>query len=545
MRTVSDVIGEQGRTRSFWMTSSAAAALWVLLALTGCGTDTSQSCAVGTTRCIGSVVWKCDVTGVNWVIERACSPLGLSCVSGVCSATFRADGGGGGPAPDAGQPDTIASQDSGVTEPSDTSTPDTVTPDAGQPDAGTPDAGQPDAGTPDTGQPDAGTPDTGTPDTGQPDTGSPDAGQPDSGVDPYKPGFLLYERVPNIIAKDDLFAVRWHPSGKWALILGRKGLVLRYDVPGQLKKVVSLGKTVSAIEVAADGSFFLIIGTDKQDVGQIWRLNVDGTGQLKPAVASKVSLGIPVAIARSSQGKWAIGSRTSKGSINYVFTWDPVTGLSAPKGFNAYGGLTDILWAEAKLPQFGNSEVLLTTHGYNGSAGKAWLLATGDIIDNGWKSSFGNAGRGAWRPGGSYGIVLGSSSNKVYAYNGAWTKTQLPNVGTAANPHSIAWKPDGTRALVVGRAIGPGLSGTVLELQAGHGKTYDPTAWVKASIPDFDKTPWFAKSNTHLLDADWRPGGGCDEGLIVASDTGTSWSPTFGILIRFYDSGDPACAPTP
>ena len=99
--------------------------------------------------------------------------------------------------------------------------------------------------------------------------------------------------------------------------------------------------------------------------------------------------------------------------------------------------------------------------------------------------------------------------------------------------------------MVVGRPIGPGLSATVVEYRAGYASGYNSAAWLKASIPDFNKTPWFANGNTYLHGADWRPVGGCDEGLIVAADTGASFSPTFGLLIRFYDSGDPACRPSP
>ncbi len=48
-------------------------------------------------------------------------------------------------------------------------------------------------------------------------------------------------------------------------------------------------------------------------------------------------------------------------------------------------------------------------------------------------------------------------------------------------------------------------------------------------------------SNTHLQGVDWRPGTACSEGLIVGSDNGTSWSPTFGLIIRFTDINDPDC----
>ena len=512
------------------------------LAFAGCSSPTETTCRSGDVRCVGAVVWRCEASGLNWAIARSCADLGQACVNGICTSRFAT--GSDGAVADAG-----GAQDSGLTD--DIAAVDTAQLDTTQPDTTQPDTTQPDTTQPDTTQADTTQPDTTQPDTVQLDTVQLDSGAADTGgADPYKPGFLLYERVPNLLAKDDLNAVRWHPGGAFAVILGRQGQVLRYDAPSAtaktapLTKVATLGVDVVSLDVASDGAFFLVIGTDKAGVGQLWRLDVDAAGQLKPAVATKLPLGLPVAVRCSAKGKWAIGTRAASGnSINYLFTWDPTTGLSAPKGFNAYGGMSGLLWVEAALPQFGGGDVVLTTHGINGSASKVWLLANGDVLDNGWKSSFGNAGRGAWRPGGGYGIVVGTSSNKVYTYNGGWVATTLPGVGTAAGPQTVAWKPDGTRALVVGRPIGPGLSGTVVELRAGLKVAYDASDWLKASIPDFDKTPWFASGNTHLFDAAWRPGGGCDEGLIVAADTGSSFSPTYGLLIRFYDSGDPSCKP--
>ena len=62
------------------------------------------------------------------------------------------------------------------------------------------------------------------------------------------------------------------------------------------------------------------------------------------------------------------------------------------------------------------------------------------------------------------------------------------------------------------------------------------------SIQNFNLTPWFGSFNTYLMDVAWRPGS-CDEGLIVGQDNGTSTSPTFGVAIRFYDTGQSQCVP--
>ena len=117
----------------------------------------------------------------------------------------------------------------------------------------------------------------------------------------------------------------------------------------------------------------------------------------------------------------------------------------------------------------------------------------------------------------------------------------LPGVGTAASPNAIAWTPDGYRALIVGRAVGPGLSGTVIDFRPGVATAFNSADLNYASIPNFNLGPWFANSSTHLQGVDWRPSTACSEGLIVGSDNGTLFNPTFGLIIRFYDINDPDC----
>lgn len=570
----------RGAVRGAGAWASAAFAL-ALLGSAGCGTEApAAACTVSKTKCVGPDVWRCDSATGAWSLEQSCTLAGLDCLNGQCIHLTGADvtaadtvtDGQGGPADVQGATDAAQAQDAPTS--ADAPGPADIAPaDAGlgpDPDVvqdsgpavdaapgvdggvdaapdGVGDAAA-DAGL-DTG-PDA-APDIGwdagvdAGPVGQPDAGADGGAPPDAAPsDPYKPGFLIYERVTNLLAKDDLLAVCWHPSGDWAVVLGRSGQVLRYDVPGALSKVATLGVETVAVAVAADGSAFLIIGRDKALTGQLWRLDVSAQGKLGAAVATKIGYGIPVDIQRAPSGTFAVGTRDSKGSIGYLFTYTLIKGLSAPKGFNAYGGMTGLMWGSDGLPMYGGSEIVVTAHGVNGADSKTWLLATGDVLANGWKASFGNAGRAGWRPGGAFGFVNGTSSNKVYVYDGAWTAATMPGAG--GHTAAIGWKPDGTRALAVGRASGAALAATVIEYRAGllaTQKAYVPSGWVDASIPDFSKTPWFANSSTWLNGVAWRPGGGCDEGLIAAADTGSASSPTFGLLIRFYDSGDPACAP--
>src|SRR5690606_9901505 len=156
-----------------------------------------------------------------------------------------------------------------------------------------------------------------------------------------------------------------------------------------------------------------------------------------------------------------------------------------------------------------------------------------------WGNSFGNAGFAAWRPGGAFGFVSGWSSNKVYVFDGAWTMATLP-LPTGMGPQGIGWKPDGTRALIVGRALVNYAS--VVEYRGGWEAGFSSGAFVNQSIPAFNEAPWFGNtSSQYLLAVDWRPNTACDSGLIVGTDNGTSNSPTHGLIVRFHDAADPAC----
>jgi hypothetical protein len=350
---------------------------------------------------------------------------------------------------------------------------------------------------------------------------------------------LLYSPVVNILAKGNLTRVRWHPSGTYALIVGSGGQILRYTATNQaLDLVLEVDGNAEDIEVDPAGGFFVIAGTNDNDMGTLWRVNDDGTGTLSDGGATTVNTGKPVALTVAPDGsQWVVGVRGNN-SISYLLRWSPTAGITKTKGFNASAGLTDITWANPTI--YGGADTILTSHGVNGADSQSYLLTTDTIIDNGWKGSFGNAGGAGWRPGGTYGLITGWSSNKVYVFDGGWTMTALP-VPTGAAPQSVRWKSDGSRALIVGKTIGSPAYAVVIDHRPGGTVGYDPNAFVDVSIPGFTSPPWSKKTGMHLFDADWQPNTSCEGGLIVGGHSGSSFSPTFGTVIRFVDQDDPNC----
>lgn len=367
------------------------------------------------------------------------------------------------------------------------------------------------------------------------------------GPDPSEPGLLVYQRLGNLAALDDLRRVAWHPSGKFALLLGAKGQVLRYQAGAKAVTALAVvGKEV--VDLAADpaGGFFAVLGKDAAGATRLWRGAVAGDGAVVFVADAVLPYGEPVAVAAEPGGlRMVVATRVASPVIAYLTLWQDGQGLGKFKAFNTNGGIVDAMWAGTGLPGLSGSQAIVTSQGLNGAGSNTWVLDSNTVLGNGWLGGFGNGGGAAWRPQGSYGIVTGTSSNVVYVFDGTWTSTYLPGVNNGASPQAVGWKGDGTRALVVGRATGAPLAATVIEHRPGWSQGYSKSDWLNQSIPGFDKAPWAASFNTHLLDVAWRPNTLCDEGLIVGSDTGATGQPNYGLAIRFYDSDDPACAPLP
>jgi len=359
----------------------------------------------------------------------------------------------------------------------------------------------------------------------------------------------VYEKVTNIIVTGDLTRVRWHPCGKFALVLGAGSdtPVLRYDAETfTIEQIAVLDGSVLDLDADPGGRFFLMVGVAGDDTGAMWRATVGEEGQVTIQHEASIPFGRDgVAIEAERDGSaWVVGSRSEVGgsSQNGLHLWTEAEGFTKSRVW-AGGGLTDLMWISPAL--YSGSRAIVTSEGSFGSDSRSWVLQTDMLVSNNFRASFGNPGGAAWRPGGGYGFVTGWTSNKVYVFDGQWTSKSLPGVGTAASPQAIGFHPSGQRALVVGSVIGSPLEAVVIEHRPLGAAGHDPSAYLDASITGFEDTPWFGRSSMHLLSIDWRPHSRCDEGLIAGADTGSAFSPTFGTLARFYDPDDPTCAAMP
>ena len=357
----------------------------------------------------------------------------------------------------------------------------------------------------------------------------------DTNPDNAPSGVFAYHVVPNLTVKDDIRKVSWHPDGQYALVLGLKGQVAKVELENWTTTLLTtLGKHVADVELTLDGSTFVIVGRTANDQGMLWLYHPE----TNTTEEVKIPTGEPITIAREPGfNRFAIGARHAN-NINMLYTYAPETGLSAPKGYNG-PGISDLMWGDPALTP--GSANVITSDGLNGAGSQTWIVSNNTVTSNAWPASFGNPGGAAWKPGGTYGVVTGVSSNKLYVFNGSWNKATLP-VGTAASPNAVSWRHDGKRALIVGRAIGSPLSATIIEHRPGANGGFD-SLFVDQSIINFESAPFFGHGNMHLLDVAWRPNSVCDEGLIVGSDKGSSFNPAFGLIIYYYDTADPACTP--
>ncbi len=357
------------------------------------------------------------------------------------------------------------------------------------------------------------------------------------------PGFLAYERIANIAITDDLIKVVWAPNGAYAIVGGRNGDIGIVKPGENLAKVGKVGTSLADLAIIEPSKGYFEVLVLDRTLGLV-RVKPNATlDALETIETVAINSGSGRALAvEPGSARVAIAAHQTD-SIAYLYLWDPVGGLSAPKGFNASAGISDVMWAAPSL--HGGSAAIITTHGTNGRDSKTWYLDTDLVTANAVPGSFGNMGAATWRPDpyndgyGVYGIVSGWSSNKLYVFNGSWQSGTLP-VPNAAGPQGSDWKWDGSRALVVGRVIGnPAYAVVVEHRPTGPGWT---ATFFDQSIQGFLNPPWSGNSSSqYLLDVAWRPRTACDEGLIVGSDSGSSFSPTFGYVIRFYDLDDPAC----
>ncbi len=582
-----DSVPDGPRPRAPRCTVGVAVALLALSAACSSGSSADASCLAGSRICAGDVVMLCTQEAEDFVSEYTC-PQTMTCFAGACvPRRFEGDGGDETPraAPDAiedvvitdtsspglhdaGPPDVSVPEPDEVSEPpqpEDVSPPESDEISEPQPEDVPPpepdEVSEPEPEDAPAPKPDLPpTPDVPpTPDaidpadhgpTPEPDVpvGPDDVVEvPDHGAPPVEVPFTslthipTYDKIGNIWVTGDLTEVRWHPSGDYAVIAAPGGELLRYEVEsGWLTFPASVPGGVADLEVAPDGAFFLAAGS-VDDTGKLWRITPGPDGALEVSEEESFTGGVATCVVADPSGtNFAVGTwkKLPTGYIDTIHLWRDGPGVTTSAAFNG-PGLTNLMWADPAL--FAGSPAVVTAEGLNGAGSHTYVLASDMVVGNGWSPGFGNPGGAGWRPGGSYGILTGWTSNKLYVYDGSWTKPTLPGVPTGGSPNAIGWKPDGTRALVVGRAVGSPLAATVVDYRPLDTTGWQPSALLEVSIEDFDAPPWSGNSNVHLQDIDWRPGTECDEGLIVGSDTGTSFNPDFGTIVRFVDPDDPWC----
>lgn len=352
---------------------------------------------------------------------------------------------------------------------------------------------------------------------------------------------LAYDAVPNAWYKDDFVDVAWHPKGTYAVLLSRTGAVVRFDPGAEPMQALALigstgGVTPTRAAFHPSGDAF-VVGYDAEGVGHVFRVPDGGLSLADLPDARQPARFVSIRFQESGTLAMIVGQSGSY-SINYLCLFDPATLTTTNfKGYNASAGVADLAWVPAGVLPAGPAALIV--HGWNGVDAKLWYLVSNEIVPTpGSLGGFGNMGRAAWRPGGLYGLVSGTSSNVLYVFNGTWTKAYL--TGTGSGILDVAFRPDGRRALVIGQPYGSPVVYHVVEHRP-TGAQFSATDVIPQAIANWGAAPFFANSNTHLLAAAFRPGVTCDEGLLVGQDPGPSWNPTLGTVVRFRDTDARDC----
>jgi hypothetical protein len=546
------------------------------LSLPACDTPAQSeeptACTPGHARCVERAVEVCRIDGSGYVEVADCAASGGTCIDSRCvpyifqdaSETAAPDGEDAAALPDTAQDkiapqDLVTPSDAGPTdagpdlpdEVTDASPPQDVvtdhaaepmpevtepTPDVAEP---TPDVAEP---TPDVAEP---TPDVAepTPDVAEP---APDVAEPEPEIvippdDP--PGAFAFHKIKNIWFTGDFVDVIWTADGARAFVVTDAGLLLRYDPMTEALDEVTLPAGFRALRLGLSALEGLIYVAGRHDGGdeteaRLYHMQPDSEA-MEELTFMRLADHEWMALAFARDGKsLVVGGRkpSSAGSVLWLLG-QPYDAVADSVSISGWPNLDDVLWGDPAV--FGTAQVV-TSAGVNSGDSQSWLPESGVLVDNGWGNGFGNPGRGARRPGGQVIVLAAKTTMKVYVYEGgAWTYKSVTG-GSSAHT-SVVWNPTGTRMLVLGRAMGTDLKGTIVEYRP-TGAGLEPGVWVDQSIADFDETPWLATmSRGYLHHAAFRPGSACAEGLVVSADNGPTWDPTFGMLIRFVDSGDPDC----
>ena len=421
--------------------------------------------------------------------------------------------------------------------------------DAGRVDASGVDAGRADAGRTDAGRLDSGGADAGRTDTGGVDApfdGGTDVGAIDSGVAVPR-GVYTFARVP-IGGLSDLHVVKFHPSGDYAVILERGSALHVFDWATMTSTEIDLdppgSDRIRWEDFAWDpsGDFGIAVGWRTRsgaDEGVVfhfddalWRATgtdptTESTDAVRPGayfvgIEYPVS-GLPIVLSRNGGFPYNAALRRYDPAMDDFTSFITATPTSA--------GCDDLAFVNN---EFGGEGVAVVCG--SGGADAPYWTTIGGVPE--WRSgppaTLGNTSRIDAHPSEAYALGIGWSGRRVHRFEeGAWEPASSAPWFTTRGIWGVAFQDDGRRALVVGRAQGSPLVGTVLEYRHdlwSMGEISD------VSIPNFGSAPYLANSNTYLNDAAFRPG--CDGGLIVGGNV----SAGTGMIVEFALEGGRDCS---
>ena len=377
-----------------------------------------------------------------------------------------------------------------------------------------------------------------------------DAGPPG----PLLPSTYTYRRIP-IGGLKDAHAVAFHPDGTYALVLERNEGAHVYDWASESAVRVDLrvgGRAIylDDLAFAHDGSGAWIVGYERvssADTGVViwlddarWRAG-DGAAAFSRLTASAAGERFSgVALPRAESGGPAGDGRpvvlSQSGSSPYIARLrelDPATGafsgLFVARATSA--GCDDLAFADN---EFGGWGIVLAC-GTNGADAPYYTRIAGVEEWRAGPFSLGNVSRAAGHPSGAYALIVNWSSRYLHRFEGgAFRPTGTSPAVGASGIYDISLSPDGRVGLIVGRALGSPLRGSVFEYRHDLWSASEIT---DVSIEGFSLAPYLATSNTYLNDSAFRPG--CDGGLIVGGRSDVSTS--VGLLIEHQRTDGAPC----
>lgn len=347
----------------------------------------------------------------------------------------------------------------------------------------------------------------------------------------------------------DSYNVAFHPDGSYAVVMEHSNRIHVIDWASH--GVVTHNLTPDSgdlfwedILFDPNGDFALIAGyhTDSTTEAVVFRLDdalLRGGGNTALVFSEFTALreaGRFTAIEMSADGGLPVVLwRNDANTIVRLRDVDPATQDFGTfnVAVNSNAGCDDLAFVDNEFGEFG----ILVVCGTNGGHHLFYTVigGTGEWRSNPGDANTGNILVASTHSGGDYALVVSASARRLLRFEAGLMGSSIdaPRFATKGISH-VAFAPDGQRALIVGRAGGDPLSGTVLEYRHN---LYTADEITDASITDFNLSPYLGTSNTWLRGSAWRPG--CDGGFIVGGDTGGA-----GQLIEFSLVGGVSCMAT-